>query len=158
MSATQRGLIIQQVVRFVDQAVNPNSVFQDATCGLQINERQHTKFTAMPDWFRDTVRVKCKSSGLRYSASHKQWLVSFRAVKLESFDELLLAIHSPPGIYIYRHDLQLGLCKTGTAMPIIGQSIEIRSSRTASDWKTGLNDILRKLNASGCQPVALVRF
>eukprot|EP00933_Yihiella_yeosuensis_P005248 TRINITY_DN109728_c0_g1_i1.p1 TRINITY_DN109728_c0_g1~~TRINITY_DN109728_c0_g1_i1.p1 ORF type:complete len:401 (-),score=36.91 TRINITY_DN109728_c0_g1_i1:117-1319(-) len=158
MSQTQRGLVIQDIVRFVDEAANLYSKFKDAEAGLQIDGKLRSRYNAAHDWLRDGIRVECKSAVIQKSTVRRVWFVRFSAVKLELFDELLLAIYSPCGIYIYRHDLCLGLSKAGVAMPVHGWQIWICSSKAASDWKAALADILTKLDASKCQQIALVKF
>eukprot|EP00933_Yihiella_yeosuensis_P042440 TRINITY_DN3700_c0_g3_i1.p1 TRINITY_DN3700_c0_g3~~TRINITY_DN3700_c0_g3_i1.p1 ORF type:complete len:410 (-),score=46.64 TRINITY_DN3700_c0_g3_i1:44-1273(-) len=154
MSISQRGIIIQDIVRHVDVMINPTSCFKDPKVGVCINGKPRSQHNALYDWARDGIRVECKSSVIHFVQSKRNWVVNFYRINLESFDELLIAICAPDGIYIYRHDLKLGLGRAGSS----GHQVQIYSKCFAPDAESALHDILAKLDASGCQRLAFVEF
>eukprot|EP00933_Yihiella_yeosuensis_P069531 TRINITY_DN7617_c0_g1_i3.p1 TRINITY_DN7617_c0_g1~~TRINITY_DN7617_c0_g1_i3.p1 ORF type:complete len:414 (-),score=37.51 TRINITY_DN7617_c0_g1_i3:198-1439(-) len=158
MSASQRGRVIQGVVLHVDKLMNASSCFKPAIRGICINGAARPQHCAPYDWIRDGLRIECKSAKLLFIASSQSWKFSFCGVKLCSFDELLLALYTPIGIYVYRHDLKLGLSKTGVALQSAGYQIKIQSHSNTPDWKSALLDILAKLDSSGCDRLALVKL
>ncbi|CAE8613487.1 unnamed protein product [Polarella glacialis] len=106
------------------------------------------------DWLRDGVRVQFKSSQLAWDRDH--WRVHFRNVKLNKenpalspFDELLLALYTPRGIFLYRHDLKLGLSTDGIRTDIRGCQITVTGPSRAP-WPEALDVILKKMDGSGC--------
>eukprot|EP00933_Yihiella_yeosuensis_P042438 TRINITY_DN3700_c0_g1_i1.p1 TRINITY_DN3700_c0_g1~~TRINITY_DN3700_c0_g1_i1.p1 ORF type:complete len:411 (-),score=41.89 TRINITY_DN3700_c0_g1_i1:147-1379(-) len=154
LSACGHGVIIQDIVRYVDALARPTSCFQDAEIGACVNGRLRAKHTASHDWVRDGIRVECKSSRLHLQVRTQTWSVNFQKLKLGLFDELLIALSAPHGIYIYRHDLKFGLSTAGG----YGHQVIIRSKASTPDIESGLRDILAKLDASGCQQLAVVEF
>eukprot|EP00933_Yihiella_yeosuensis_P069533 TRINITY_DN7617_c0_g1_i5.p1 TRINITY_DN7617_c0_g1~~TRINITY_DN7617_c0_g1_i5.p1 ORF type:complete len:414 (-),score=30.55 TRINITY_DN7617_c0_g1_i5:82-1323(-) len=158
MSMCQRGRVIQGIVLHVDTLINASSCFKPAIRGICVNGQSRSQHCAPYDWIRDGLRIECKSAKLLYLPLSRSWRFKFSAVKLCSFDELLLALYTPVGIYIYRHDLELGLGKTGVALQSAGYQIQIYSRRNALDWKAALHDILEKLDSSDCERLALVEL
>ena len=55
------------------------------------------------------------------------WKLLFQDVKLAygdapaAFDELLLAVYTPRGVYLYRHDLRLGVSTRGKKTAAAGR-------------------------------------
>ncbi|CAE8590767.1 unnamed protein product [Polarella glacialis] len=85
--------------------------------------------------------------------------IQVRGVREEAvFDDLLLALYTPKGIYVYRHDLSLCIPTHGVSTRISGHRIEITAPKGVEDWKVALDAILAMLDAStnGCQCLAFV--
>merc|ERR1712039_346967 len=109
-SPAARGLILQSLVRVVDGLVHMNAHIVDATAGRCINGRARGARRAEYDWIRDGSRIECKSAQLSFDAKKRHWLFGFLNIKLgpcdtsaqSTFDELLLALYTPRGVYIYR--------------------------------------------------------
>lgn len=74
------------------------------------------------------------------------------------FDELLLGLYTPRGIYIYRHDMYFGVSSCGVATAEAGYSIQLYGPCGTLQWDHALSAILRKLDESGCKRVALVQW
>ena len=71
-------------------------------------------------------------------------------------DELLLAAYTPRGVYLYRHDLQLGVATQGKSTAATGHNINLYGPRQEEDCDAALDVILAKLEESGCKCVAVV--
>eukprot|EP00933_Yihiella_yeosuensis_P069534 TRINITY_DN7617_c0_g1_i6.p1 TRINITY_DN7617_c0_g1~~TRINITY_DN7617_c0_g1_i6.p1 ORF type:complete len:262 (-),score=15.66 TRINITY_DN7617_c0_g1_i6:177-962(-) len=158
MSGPQRGKVIQDIVLHVDMLINASSCFRPAVRGICVDGRPRPQHCAPYDWMRDGRRIECKSAKLLHVSRSQHWSFIFQNVKLCSFDELLLALYTPVGIYIYRHDLKLGLSTTGVVLQSAGHNIVISSRSNTLDWKTALHYILAKLDSSGCERLALVEL
>ncbi len=78
----------------------------------------------------------------------------------ESGVELLLAMYCPNGVYIYKHDLQTGLSRTGKAQSVKGSAIKLQGRRGTLDWREALEDeMLPKLDESvGCERLVFVAW
>ena len=107
-------------------------------------------------WRRDELRVACKSSGLNWESGKRRWTVLFSKVKTDECDELLLALYTPRGVYVHRHDGQLGLSMHGKSTAATGRVIQVAGPRGAGaqDWRAALDVILEKLESRGCARVA----
>ncbi|CAE8613489.1 unnamed protein product [Polarella glacialis] len=153
-SGQVRGTILKSFARQQDQKLNPGVEFQDAMAGLCVNGVQRGQSMAKYDWLRDGVRVKFKSSQLAWETDH--WRVQFACVKINRenpdlpyFDDLLLAVYAPLGIFLYRHDLKLGLSTDGIRTDIYGCKIQVNGPCRAP-WPEALDVILEKMDGSGC--------
>ena len=96
----------------------------------------------------------------------KRWRVCFANVKPAgaegAYDELLLALYTPRGVYVYRHDLRLGMSTNGKATEATGRTItlgaDVWGPCDVESWQSALDGaILPKLDESGCERVAEVR-
>ena len=78
----------------------------------------------------------------------------------ESGVELLLAIYCPNGVYVYKHDLQTGLSRTGKAQSVKGSTIKLQGRRGTLDWREALEEeMLPRLDQSaGCERLAFVEW
>jgi hypothetical protein len=75
-----------------------------------------------------------------------------------SLDELLLALYTPRGCYVYRHDLSLGLTRTGRVNALQGFHIKLHGPVREESWAAALDGtILPKLDAA-CERLAFVAF
>ncbi|CAE8613490.1 unnamed protein product [Polarella glacialis] len=154
-SEAVRGTIFKSFARQQDQKLNPGAAIQDANAGLCVNGRQRSRGMAEYNWLRDGVRVQFKSSQIQWNLDH--WRVRFANVKLNRehpalslFDELLVALYTPRGIYMYRHDLTLGVSTNGIMTNITGSDIVVSGPRGVTSWSGALDVILQKMDGSGC--------
>lgn len=106
--------------------------------------------------------MECKSSMLHWNSCSQYWSVSFVGIQgLRQhdaiFDELLLVVYTPLGLYIYRHSLEFGLSSTGKAIETGGHKVCIYGPSKEKNWRVALQAILSKLDAN-CERVALVSW
>eukprot|EP00933_Yihiella_yeosuensis_P043411 TRINITY_DN38198_c0_g1_i1.p1 TRINITY_DN38198_c0_g1~~TRINITY_DN38198_c0_g1_i1.p1 ORF type:complete len:401 (-),score=42.31 TRINITY_DN38198_c0_g1_i1:196-1398(-) len=160
MSGTQRGLIIQDLVQSIDGVLNPNATIDQPKPGRSCSGRLRPAQCRAYDWLRDGLKVECKSGMLIFVRSARQWKVQFQSVKFSQcvFDDLLLALYTPRGIYVYRHDLSFGLGATGLQDKIEGSQIQVYAARGELSWSAALDQILDKFDSSGCQRLALIHW
>lgn len=151
LSPVARGLVLQRLAQEVDIGSAVGWCRSD--------------YIAPYDWIRDGVRVECKSSQLSWCARKQLWKISFYHVKIMQhikrssvFDELQLVIYTPAGIYIYHHDLQLGVSSAGLATQAEGCSITIHGTPKGTSWSEGLDSILSKLDRGGCRRLAHIHW
>merc|ERR1711974_114839 len=163
MNQIARGLTIQKVVRALDEILHQECVFElpsGSTCwrgrllGIQ---------SQSCDWLRGGQRIECKSAQLRFHKQLRGWVFQFWHIKLGGLtpkmcDELVLALYTPAGIHVYRHDFRLGVASNGKATPYSGYSICLCGPSGEADWRIALASILRKLDSSQCVRLAFVDF
>lgn len=171
LSVKERGKIVKDIVRAVDECCHPSARFGNATAESADQEfdaksnpcgRQASDYA----WLRNKKCIACKGSQLSWERTQQVWKFQFRSVKLAlpgvrkqaAFDELLLALYTPRGIYIYRHNLKLGVSTAGKATASVGHTISLYGARRQGDWQAALDEcILPKLDAH-CKSIAFVPF
>ena len=163
LAAVPRANVLTSVVREIDTSLHPDARIEDAVPGTCTNGSKRGQNMAPYDWQRDGVRVACKSAQLTWKASDRRWMVGFRNIKPSGaegeFDELLLALYTPRGVYVYRHDLRLGLSTNGKATEATGRTINVYGRCDEESWQSALDGaILPKLDERGCERVAEVRW
>lgn len=166
LSPATRALRIQELVRCVDAVLKPHVPITSAIAGLcRSSLRRRGSHQAEYDWCRGGVRVECKSARLRYEPVGRRWGAHFNNIKfsrspefVSQFDELLLGLYTPQGIYIYRHDSEFGLASQGIATAGLGYTIQVYGPTGVMDWKCALDSILHKFDGSGCQRIAFVQW
>ncbi|CAE8585313.1 unnamed protein product [Polarella glacialis] len=95
---------------------------------------------------------------MTWDKANRYWRFHFSEVKLKKedaaaseFDELLLALYTPRGIYVYRHDLKHGLSAAGVKTAISGSGINVYGPTGGSNSSKALDAMLQKLDSSVCQ-------
>ena len=161
LAAVPKGNVLRSIVREVDARRHPRATIADAIPGTRVDGTRRSQSQAAYDWRRDDSRVACKGSQLTWDSQMKRWRVCFANVKPAgaegAYDELLLALYSPRGVHIYRHDGQVGLSGNGRATAVVGRKIVVCGPRQQESWEAALDDrILPRLDASGCTYVDFV--
>ena len=163
LATLPRGNVLTSVVRGLDTSLHPHARIEDAVAGTRVDGRRRGQHMASYDWQRDGVRVACKSGQLTWDVSNRRWVVLFSNIKPSgvegAFDELLLALFTPRGVHVYRHDLRLGMSTSGKSTEAAGRTIKVYGPRDEESWQSALDAaILPKLDERGCERVADVWF
>ncbi|CAE8599869.1 unnamed protein product [Polarella glacialis] len=163
LSSASRFSIRESLVRGLDEKLHPGSVFQDAERGQCVNGAIRSRGNLQYNWQRDGIRVQLKSAQITWNKANRRWLVQFTNVKLKEddaaeseFDELLVALYTPRGIFIYRHDLKHGLSTRGISTAVRGSDIYVCGPCGETNWPVALDVILEKLEASACQRLGYI--
>ena len=149
MSPQLRGFRIERLVREFDKLLHSESEFSRPSRCLQV--------CSSSDWIRGKTRVEVKSSQLHFSHARQRWCCAFWAIKPNSFDELLLAIYSPRGLDVFRHDGAYGCSKTGVHTESKG-CVFVYASCGETDPLSALQQIEAKLQANNCPKVASIAW
>ena len=160
-----RSKVLKTITRIVDADAHPNAEFEDSTPGSRTDGRKRSQAQATYDWLRDGQRVLTKGAMLSWDINKEFWQLQFSNVKLALdenpavFDELLLALYTPRGAYLYRHDLTTGVSTNGKSTAAVGHMINIFGQKHEENWSSALDDtLLPKLDESGCKRLAFVPF
>ena len=161
LATATRANVLTSVVREIDTSLHPDARIEDAVPGTRIDDSKRGQHQAPYDWQRDGVRVACKSAQLKWNTSNRRWMVLFANIKPSGaegeFDELLLALYTPRGVHVYRHDLRLGMSTNGKATEATGRTIFVYGPCDEESWQSALDGaILPKLDERGCERVAEV--
>ena len=154
MTPELRGLRIEQIAFEVDQILHPNCSFSRASSKV--------------DWVRGGVKVESKHGQMRFNKGCKSWQCTFSNIQCASsgvrardmFDELWLAIYSPLGIHILKHPGgKVHFSRTGAKDIDKGREIHVFSGNKCTvDVKEALDNMLRKMEAWGCKPLATIHW
>eukprot|EP00747_Dinoflagellata_sp_TGD_P013826 gnl/TRDRNA2_/TRDRNA2_122917_c0_seq1.p1 gnl/TRDRNA2_/TRDRNA2_122917_c0~~gnl/TRDRNA2_/TRDRNA2_122917_c0_seq1.p1 ORF type:complete len:174 (+),score=14.87 gnl/TRDRNA2_/TRDRNA2_122917_c0_seq1:46-522(+) len=158
--------MIEQVVRAVDAELHPHSRYADAIDDDSWSSGRRKSKTPQCDWLRNEHRIECKSAQLSWNEYMKTWRVCFSGVKFSpnerlphAFDDLLLALYTPRGIHVVRHDFLLGKSQNGTATAAIGNLIVMSGPRREYKWERALDAILSKFDSKvGCENLAFISW
>ena len=72
-------------------------------------------------------------------------------------DELLLALYTPRGLYIYQHDLAVGVTRAGQRTALQGYQVRLEGPTRERSWEAALDGaILPKLDASRSKRLGFV--
>lgn len=165
MNGSARGLCLQAIARTVDAMIHPDAIIEDAGGGgLRVNGARRGHNQAHYDWTRNGQRIECKSSQLSWDRYWMRWYCTFHNIKFGQngshndtmFDELQLVFHTPRGIYVYRHDLKLGIARRGKATAVLGSVVQLYGPARQEHWSVALDVILCKLNNSDCSRIAYI--
>ena len=156
MSPQLRGVRVQRIVLEIDKVLHSRSFFTHCSDGQTCSGAKRSQHNASVDWIRDGKRVEVKSAQLSFNKCHQIWLCEFSAIKHDCFDELLLAIYSPRGLDVFKHDGFFGLSTRGIATEASGKSIYVRAPSGELDPLRALQFIEAKLEANNCPRIARI--
>ncbi|CAK0892973.1 unnamed protein product [Prorocentrum cordatum] len=160
LAGAVRGERIQAIARLVDTILNMGSFVMDPVVGARSNGARRSLRQAEYDWSRDGRRIECKSSQLVWDPRKRVWSVTFRNIKPASFDDLVLCIYTPHGIFLYRHSGNFVLSSIGVRSErwARGYSVSVSGGRHKQDWSIALDSVLKKVEQLSCEYVAFVEW
>ncbi|CAK9023500.1 unnamed protein product [Durusdinium trenchii] len=152
MSPQLRGLRIEEIAFEVDrQVLHPGCSYSRASSKV--------------DWVRGDVRVEVKHGQMRFNQGPRRWECSFSNIQCASggvracdmFDELWLAIYSPFGIHILKHPGgKIRFSLNGLKEQAVGKQLHVLGGRNVLDVRKAQDEMLKKMEAWGCQPLATI--
>ena len=158
MSPSLRGNRIEKLVLRIDQTLHPAGHFSAQCDELTVSGKKRGQNTASVDWIRDRKRIEVKHGKLSFCTLHQNWQCTFNYIKQDCFDELLLAVYSPRGLDVFKHDGAFGMSTTGRSTGIKGKNVMILAPRGELDPMIALQCIIAKLVGNNCQHIASVAW
>ena len=156
MSPQLRGKRIDNLVLRIDQMLHPAGRFSLPCDELTVSGTKRGQNTASVDWIRDGKRIEVKHGKLSFCCASQLWLCTFYGIKQDHFDELLLAVYSPSGLDVFKHDGAFGLTTTGRRTEVKGKYLKIAAPVGELDPLIALQCISAKLEGNDCQQIASV--
>jgi hypothetical protein len=156
MNPQLRGCRVEKLVLEVDRSLHNDSIFSLPFNERTFSGRRRGHNAASVDWIRDGTRIEVKHGKLVFNDFEKRWLCTFYSVKLDSFDELLLAIYSPRGLDVFKHDGVFGLASTGKVSDTAGIHVKVRAPCRELDPFVALQHIQTKLESNNCPRIASI--
>ena len=90
-------------------------------------------------------RVEVKSAQLVFDKNNQCWQAKFANVKPDEYDDLYLALYTPSGVYIYKHDGEYGMSTNGQAQESSGGKVQVRGPSHTPDIEQATAAIHAKL-------------
>ena len=156
MSSQLRGVRVQRMVLEIDKLLHSRSFFVHCSKEQTCSGSKRGQHNASVDWIRDGKRVEVKSAQLCFYKPCQTWRCAFLGIKRDRFDELLLAIYSPRGLDVFKHDGVFGLVTRGAATETCGKGIQVRGPSGELDPIRALQFIEAKLEANNCPRIARI--
>lgn len=156
MSPKLRGDRIEKLVLRIDQMLHPAGRFSLPCDELTVSGTKRGQNTASVDWIRDGERIEVKHGKLSFSNASQTWMCTFYRIKEDCFDELLLAVYSPQGLDVFKHDGGFGMTTDGRRTETQGKRVRIRAPSGELDPFIALQCIIAKLEGNNCQHIASV--
>jgi|TARA_B100000524_G_scaffold51965_1_gene24429 hypothetical protein len=102
---------------------------------------------------------------LDFKRKQSRWVAEWNNARVpnrmaSNASELRLALYTPRGIYLYRHDLKLGVAQQAKAKGgiIRPTQISVYGPKGVEAWAEALDSILRVFDKSSCELLAWVAF
>lgn len=156
MSPHLRGSRIEKLVLRIDQKLHPACRFSVLCDELTVSGTKRGQNAASVDWIRDAKRIEVKHGKLSWCKLRKNWQCAFSHIKEDCFDELLLAVYSPKGLDVFKHDGVYGMTTSGRNTKIKGKHVRTASPHGELDPLVGLQCIIAKLVGNNCRHIARV--
>ena len=156
MSPQLRGNRTEQLVLRIDQTLHPSCSFSVPCDELTVSGTKRGQNTASVDWIRDRKRIEVKHGKLSFCKFRRTWQCTFYHIKEDCFDELLLAVYSPKGLDVFKHDGAFGMSTNGRLTGIKGKNVNIRAPSGELDPLIGLQCIVGKLVGNNCRHIASI--
>eukprot|EP00933_Yihiella_yeosuensis_P027355 TRINITY_DN21239_c0_g1_i1.p1 TRINITY_DN21239_c0_g1~~TRINITY_DN21239_c0_g1_i1.p1 ORF type:complete len:401 (-),score=32.88 TRINITY_DN21239_c0_g1_i1:33-1235(-) len=154
LSNSARGHRIEELVFEVDKILHPEAAFK------------RCEYRASFDWLKGDIRVECKHGKLFWDKSNQTWICNFTRIKQafpgirskSCFDELLLALYSPCGVHLFKHNGTFAITKVGSKTSVSGMNVRVYGPSKQQDVRIALGAILQKLEAGGCTALAFISW
>ena len=154
VSPQLRGLQIQRLVQKLTNFLHVRSTFSDCASEQTVSGSIRGRNCTSADWIRDGIRVECKHSQLSFYGT--RWSCHFSQVKPDCFDELLLAIYSPRGLDLFKHNGTFGMSTAGAATEACGMTVRLNGPNGNLDPIHALEAIEARLKANNCPHIATI--
>lgn len=154
LSEKARGDIIENVVRNALEKIDCKKS-EDPDAGTTITGKKRGRNSAPFDFLIDNRRKEVKSAQLRWDRCAKCWRAGFQHVKKEEYDDLYLALYTPSGIYIFKHDHKFGLSTHGKQQESSGGAVYVGAPVNAKSIEAATNIILEKMSSMFVKHISL---
>ena len=92
LSGPRRKRLLCDLARSLDESEwHPSATFENSD-------------ESSVDWVRDGRRIALRTSTLKWTNEPRRWVVRFSSIQRDRVDELVLAVVTPDGVHLCRHD------------------------------------------------------
>ena len=148
LSPAERGDLLENDTRYVVEETTGEKTY-DPDPGTTITGKKRGRNQAPFDFYLgdDRQRVEVKSAQLRWDKFFKRWYASFQNVKRTEYDLLYLALYTPSGIYVFKHNDEYGKSTTGKQQESCGGNIKVVGPRNEESIVKATEVVLRKMGS-----------
>lgn len=145
LSSKARGDIMEVVaMRIMEEKMGEKA--QTPTSGTCVNGSKRGRNSEEYDFLIAGRRVEVKSAQLKWNTHKRYWWVNWQHIKRDAYDDLLLVLYTPLGVYLFLHDHTYGVTTNGKSQHACGGSIYVWGRRNEACVSVTLDFILGKLN------------
>ena len=148
LTPKERGDLLEKKTRDVVEETTGEKTY-DPDPGTTITGKKRGRNQAPFDFYLGDgrQRVEVKSAQLSWNKCHKLWYASFQHVKRAEYDLLYLALYTPSGIYVFKHDDEYGKSTTGKQQESCGGQIQVFGPRNEESIEEATRAVLRKMGS-----------
>ena len=114
-------------------------------CGTTTAGRKRGRNMAPCDFKIRRKRVEVKSAQLTWNPSQHYWVAKWHNVKPDEHDDLYLALYTPSGVYLYKHDGDYGMCTKGKRQASLGGGVQVYGPRNETSIARATAVVCQKL-------------
>ena len=144
LSEKERGDNLENVVRNVVEEITGEKSHKPDP-GTTLTGKKRARTSAPFDFYLTSRKCEVKSSQLGWDKDKKCFRAKFSNIKQNMYDDLYLALYTPSGVYIYKHDDKYGISTTGKTQESCGGKISIWAPRNEESIDVATNVVLDKL-------------
>ena len=148
LSPSERGDLLENDTRYVVEETTGETT-HDPDPGTTITGKKRGRNQAPFDFYLgdDRQRVEVKSAQLKWDKFFKRWQASFQNVKRTEYDLLYLALYTPSGIYVFKHNDEYGKSTTGKQQESCGGNIKVFGPRNEESIEKATIAVLKKMGS-----------
>ena len=156
LSPKERGDLLEKKNRDVVEETTGEKTY-DPDPGETIAGKKRGRNSAPFDFYLGDgrQRVEVKSAQLRWNKCDKRWFASFQGVKQAEYDLLYLALYTPSGIYVFKHNDKIGKSTTGKQQESRGGHINVYGPKYQESIEEATKVVLRTM---GSMHVKTIQF
>ena len=149
-----KGRVMQKAIQHTLANSFPSIRFSEAPSGAPANGHKRGGNQGEFDFMCNDRRVECKGTSMAWDRDLARWRARWVKVKLDKFDDLLLALHSPGQIDVVQHDHVTGITNAGCGTSVLGYVVQAVASRGNHDACRAREEILEKMRTHSCRHLA----
>ena len=154
LSGSERGTILENVVRQVLEEITGEKTY-DPDSGTTLTGKKRARNSAPFDFYLKSRKCEVKSAQLKWNKDIKYFVAQLQKIKRNMYDDLYLALYTPSGVYIYKHDDKYGISTNGKSQESRGGYIEVAAPRQEESIDVATNIITDKLKSMLLKHVSL---
>jgi len=146
LSGPARGDIMENLVRNVLTEITGEKTY-DADAGTTLSGKKRGRTSSPFDFYLQTRKIEVKSAQLGWYNSTKCYHAQFQNIKRNEYDDLYLALYTPSGIYIFKHDHTFGISTHGKQQECSGGLIKVYGPRNEDCIENATKVVLEKMKS-----------
>ena len=157
LSPKERGDLLEKAVRYDVVEETTGEKTYDPDPGETVTGKKRGRNQAPFDFYLgdDRQRVEVKSAQLSWEKDRKRWSALFQHVKRAEYDLLYLALYTPSGIYVFKHNDEYGISTQGKQQESRGGKIKVVGPRNQESIEEATKAVLKKM---GSMHVKTIKF